>query len=392
MEKQGVDSKDCIRRGVSLQVLLFSIVATAVIVSGAFVLQHRTTANLPAQTNLTGAQVTSTASKPTAAFSATPNASQGTAASIPTPVPVALTNEELFRLKSPSVVMLQVFDQSGVMTKTGSGFVAGPDGTVITNYHMIRGAFSEKAVFQDGTIAAVLGVLGYSSTEDLAAIRLSATPAGPLELGDSDSVEVGNRVVAIGSPHGLQNTISDGLVSAMRDGRIQTSAPISPGSSGGPFFNQHGQVIGVAVSGIRNAQNLNFVVPINLAKSYLAETTLTTLPDMVARNTVVRPILNSTVTIEAGQNYELPIVIDENGMDNAEVGGKFQSSGGVGGRVRVFVQNRETNELLYDSQRVTGGQFDLRLRPGVYRLVISNTESVLFPRAVTALFGLRFVR
>jgi len=78
--------------------------------------------------------------------------------------------------------------------------VAGPDGIVITNYHMIRGAYSEKAVFQDGSTADVLGVLGYSSAEDLAAIRLNASSAEPLELGDSDLVEVGDKVVAIGSP------------------------------------------------------------------------------------------------------------------------------------------------------------------------------------------------
>jgi S1-C subfamily serine protease len=75
-----------------------------------------------------------------------------------------------------------------------------------------------------------LGVLSYNAADDLAAIRLNASPAEPLELGDSDRVEVRDRVVAIGSPRGLQNTISDGLVRGLRGGRIQTSAPISPGS------------------------------------------------------------------------------------------------------------------------------------------------------------------
>lgn len=384
--------KGGIRRNVSLPALMIAVVMTAAIVSCVFLLQRRFTTSVSPQTALSGTSSISPINKPSAAVAATPNASPGNIASAPAVVPVNLTDEELFKLKAPSVVLLQVFNQYGQMTATGSGFVAGLDGTVITNYHMVRGAYSGKAKFPDGSTADVLGVLGYSSTTDLAAIRLNAAFAIPLELGDSDVVEVGDRVVAIGSPRGYQNTISDGLVSGLRGGRIQTSAPISPGSSGGPFFNQHGQVIGVAVATRTDAQNLNFVVPINLAKPYLAEGTLTPLADLTAQNTVVRPLLNSTVTIAAGQNYELPILINENEMDNAELGGKFQSSGGVGGNIRVIVQNRQTNVILYDSGRVTSGQFDLRLQPGVYRLVISNTGSLMFPRAVTALFGLRFVK
>jgi len=338
-------------------------------------------------------QVTPTIPKPPAAPTGSVVAAESSDTGAPIPAPASLTGEELFKLKAPSVVLIVDFDNSGRATKQGSGFVAGPDGTVITNYHVIRGAYSEKVRFQDGTTADVLGVLGYSSSEDLAAIRLSASPAPPLELGDSDRVEVGDKVLAIGSPRGLQNTISDGLVSGLPGGRIQTSAPISHGSSGGPFFNQQGQVIGVAVSVVTDAQNLNFVVPINLAKPYLADTTLTSLSDLTTRNTVVQPLLSSTVTVAAGQNYELPpIVIDENRMDDAELGGNFQSSGGVGGRIRVIVQNRQTNAILYDSGRVTTGQFFSKLDPGVYRVVLDNGGSLAFPRTVAVRLALRFVR
>jgi hypothetical protein len=220
---------------------------------------------------------------------------------------------------------------------------------------------------------------------------LSASAAEPLELGDSDSVEVGDRVVAIGSPFGFQNTISDGLVSGLRDRRIQTSAPISHGSSGGPFFNQRGQVIGVAVSGLSGAQNLNFVVPINMAKPYLTVGPLTTLSDLTAQNTVARPLGSSTVTIAAGQNLEWPFMIDER-MEDAELRGAFHSSGGVGGRIRVLVADAATNRLHYDSGRVEGGQFDLKLRPGGYRLVFDNRESLVLPRTVAIGFAIRFVQ
>jgi S1-C subfamily serine protease len=395
MDKDSLDSRGGVQHSVSLRTLIFAVLTTASIVSGIFVLLHISPATVPLQTTPAGIPGTGgNASKPSAAFPDTHGSTgaEETPSSAPAQAPKNLTDEELFKLEAPSVVLLQVFDQSGQMTKTGSGFVAGPNGIVITNYHMIRGASFEKAVFQDGSTAEVLGVLGYDSSEDLAAIRLNATSAEPLELGDSDSIEVGDRVVAIGSPHGLQNTISDGLVSALRGVNIQTSTPISQGSSGGPFFNQQGQVIGVAVSGVRGAQNLNFVVPINLAKPYLSYTTLTTLSELTAQNTVVRPLLNSTVSIAAGENYELPILIDENEMDNAEFGGNFQSYGGVGGHIRVFVQEQGNGRILYNSGRVTSGQFGLALHPGAYRLVISNTESLLFPRTVTALFGLRFVK
>ncbi len=391
MEKEIVDSKGGVRRGVPLPVLIIAVVVTAGIVTEGFLLQRRFARTLPAQSNPTGSPVTGSVNKPSATPSAAHDASPGAATAAPAPAPVNLTNEELFRLKAPSVVLLQVFDQSGQITKTGSGFVASPDGTVITNYHVIRGAYSGKAVFQNGSTADVLGVLGYSSTQDLAAIRLNVSPAEPLELGDSDRVEVGDRVIAIGSPLGLQNTISDGLVSALRGGQIQTSAPISPGSSGGPFFNQRGQVIGVAVSSISEAQNLNFVVPINLAKPYLTDTTLTALSVVTAQNTVVSSLKNSTVTIAAGQNLAEPFVIPER-IDDAELRGAFRSSGGVGGRIRVFVADASTNRPLYDSGRVESGQFDIKLRSGSYRLVFDNTESLVFPRTVAIGFALRFVK
>jgi S1-C subfamily serine protease len=397
MDKEDITLKSGARRGVPPSVLALSVVLTAAIVSGAFLIERRITTRFSKESHQSvtpgASQLTPTIPKPSAAPKGTVVGSSSGTINFPIPAPANLTDEELFTLKAPSVLLIVDFDNSGKATKFGSGFVAGPNGTVITNYHVIRGAYAEKVRFQDGTTADVLGVLGYSSTEDLAAIRLSSSSARPLELGDSDHVEVGDRVVAIGSPQGLQNTISDGLISGSRAGRIQTSAPISPGSSGGPFFNQQGQVIGVAVSTVTDAQNLNFVVPINLAKPYLADTTLTSLSDLTIQNTVVQTLMSSTVTVAAGQNYESPpIVIDENRMDDAELGGNFQSSGGVGGRIRVILKNQQTNAILYDSGRVTTGQFFSRLDPGVYRVVLDNGGSLALPRSVAINLALRFVK
>jgi hypothetical protein len=142
---------------------------------------------------------------------------------------------------------------------------------------------------------------------------------------------------------------------------------------------------------LRDAQNLNFVVPIDLAKHYLEDSTLTTLPDLIAQNTVVSPLGTSTISIAAGKTLEWPFEIDER-MENAELRGAFRSSGGVGGRIQVFIEDRATNQRLYGTERVEAGQFDLKLRPGAYRLVFDNTGSQIFPRTVDVAFAVRFVK
>ena len=363
------------RPRVSLAALAIAVVATAAFVSAAFVFHQYRQANHSSQPSSVQSPVVAQASK------------------VPTPeVPEALSDEALFKLAAPSVVLLQVYDKSGLLTKTGSGFVAAPDGTVITNYHMIRGAYSEKAVFQDGSEADVIGVLGYGQKHDIAAIRVNAGFAKPLALGDSDKVEVGDRVVAIGSPRGLQNTLSDGLISSLRPGLLQTSAPISPGSSGGPFLDANGHVIGVAVSGVRDAQNLNFMVPINEAKPYLRNSTLTKLSDLTEQNQVVIPFLKSTLVIPANQTRQWPILIDRNWMDEAEFQGTFESVGGLNGAVRVEVQDQATHRNVYDTGAQSRGKLSLRLKPGAYMLSISNKAAVMFSRRVSADFSIRYVK
>ncbi|MGB6133822.1 MAG: trypsin-like peptidase domain-containing protein [Acidobacteriaceae bacterium] len=380
------DSED--RRGVSVAVLLIAMLATAILVAAVFLIQrrhspasHKAAANSPLAAAVTTTPALRAASKP---------------ASIPaaggSPAPLNLTDEELFRQAAPSVVLLRAYDQSGQPFKLGSGFIAGPSGIAVTNYHVIRGAYSETATFQDGSTARVIGVLGYDPAVDIAVIRLDVASATPLVLGDSDSVQVGDRVAAIGSPLGLQNTISDGLVSALRDGRIQTSTPISPGSSGGPFFNKRGQVIGIAVAQMRAGQNLNFVVPINQARRFLANDALTTLADLSKQNTMVMPLLHGALSIPARQLRGLSITVNENQMDDAELQGSFQCSGGIDGKIQVVLLNVSSRALLYDSGRVRSGTMDVKLPPGKYALVLSNRDSLVFPRAMNADFSLHYVK
>jgi S1-C subfamily serine protease len=315
-----------------------------------------------------------------------------------TPPPREVSAEDIFKLASPSVALIEVFNESGERIGTASGFVASKDGAVITNYHVIRGAYSANAHFQDGSTRSVEGVIGHDPYRDVAVVKVSDVGAKPLTLGDSEHLQVGDKVIAIGSPLALQNTVSDGLVSGIRNGIIQTSTPISPGSSGGPFFNTHGEVVGIAVAtatfkGPENmnlAENVNFAVPINWAKTYLHDSTITSLADLAKQNTVVKQVLGSTISVPAHQRRVLPIVVNPHQMSNAELKGSFSSRGGVDGVIRIMVLNQ--NSVVYDSGRTTTGTVHLPLRAGTYQLVLDNTRSALFPRSVTSDFNLCYVK
>lgn len=301
-----------------------------------------------------------------------------------------LTTEELFKLAAPSVVLVEVFNNSGLRSGTGSGFVAA-DGAVVTNYHVIRGAYSANVHLQDGSTIPVQGVIGYDQTRDVAVVKASNLSVKTLALGDSEALRIGDRVIAIGSPLAIQNTLSDGLVSGIRNGLIQTSTPISPGSSGGPLFNTSGEVVGITVAGIMSAQNINFAVPINWAKSFLTASDLTSLADLAIQNTVEQPILESTISVPAHDHRAFPILIDRNRMSNPELEGSFSSTGGFGGNIRVLVIGQQGG-VLYDSGRVTTGTLRVQLPAGAYQLIIDNSASAVFPRNVTGDFKLHYVR
>ncbi len=184
---------------------------------------------------------------------------------------------ELFRTCSPSVVSIEVvksYSKGG-----GTGFIIDADGTVATNSHVIHKATSVQVKLKDGTWIKEVDLLLEDKKADLALIQLKTDKTlTPVSMGDSDKVTVGEQVISIGNPLGLDYTLTDGLVSARRklNGRkwIQMSAPVSPGNSGGPLFNMYGEVIGVTtqvMSWYRGAQNLNLAVPINELKKKLKD-------------------------------------------------------------------------------------------------------------------------
>jgi hypothetical protein len=170
-----------------------------------------------------------------------------------------------------------VSDKGGNGIAEGSGFLVSRDGKLVTNYHVIENAASAIVKFPNGAFYAVQGVLGTDKVKDLAVLKLSGTDFPFLPLGDSGKVQVGETVVAIGNPLALEATVSNGIVSAVRELEgedrlrvIQTTAPISPGSSGGVLLNLKGEVVGVTTFHLVSGQNLNFAVPADYIRPLLA--------------------------------------------------------------------------------------------------------------------------
>ena len=189
--------------------------------------------------------------------------------------PITITPQEkpieslpsLIKRIKPSTVIIFAYDDKGEFLKLGSGFFISQNGDVITNYHVIQGASSAEIKTADEKTYPITYIVAGDEQNDI--IRLSVNIPSqyvyPLSLSKTIP-EVGERIIVYGSPLGLENTVSDGIVSAIRDipdyGRIiQITAPISPGSSGSPVLNMKGEVIGVATFQIIEGQNLNFAIP-----------------------------------------------------------------------------------------------------------------------------------
>jgi hypothetical protein len=174
-----------------------------------------------------------------------------------------MTVKQIFEKSKPAIVIIEADAQ-----RMGTGFAVDASGIIATNLHVVAGAKAITVRMFDGTAYEVKRVLGFDADRDLALLALDLkTPMPALRLGDSDLIEPGDPVVAIGNPLGvLSYTVSDGLISSVRELSaqltvLQISAPISQGSSGGPLFNPYGEVIGVATAIFTGGQNLNFAVP-----------------------------------------------------------------------------------------------------------------------------------
>lgn len=174
------------------------------------------------------------------------------------------------------VVLVTAQDENARPLAIGSGFVIDSEGRIASNLHVIAGASSATVRFVNQTEKyAVRSISAISAEMDLAILRTDK-PSTPLTLGDSTRLQIGDRVLAFGNPEGLEGTVSDGIVSALRTldrgtRLLQITAAISPGSSGGPVIDSNGRVIGLASASVLSGQNLNFAIPIEYLKTLVSK-------------------------------------------------------------------------------------------------------------------------
>jgi S1-C subfamily serine protease len=178
----------------------------------------------------------------------------------------------LFTQQADTIVLVGVVSPRG--SNLGTGFVVGEDGLVATNYHLVEGAKRILVKLRNNHGFARVRLLSFDAQRDLALLKVDARALRVVKLGDSNRLQVGQKVVAIGNPLGLESTVSDGLISSVREvsknvSLLQVSVPLSPGSSGGPLFNLDGEVVGVTTASFLQGQNLNFAVPVNYLKSLI---------------------------------------------------------------------------------------------------------------------------
>ena len=171
----------------------------------------------------------------------------------------ALTPDQVFERVKDSIVIVRTLDKNFEDVKFGSGVLL-PSGNIGTNCHVIKGG--EYFLVGRNNKYVPASLFAENEEKDICILEAKEKTGKPAQLGSSRSLRVGQRVYAIGAPEGLELSLSEGLVSQIRDSLIQTSAPISHGSSGGGLFDSNAQLLGFTTLTIKNGQNLNFAAPV----------------------------------------------------------------------------------------------------------------------------------
>jgi len=210
-------------------------------------------------------------------------------------VAVEKTAAEIATASGPAVVFLQTRDAKGSPLGLGSGFIVDASGVIATNFHVIAGAERVEVKLENGEIFDSTGVVAFDARRDIALIKIRKSKLPTLRIGNTEQLKQGQRIVAMGNPMGLERTLAEGIISAIRvvEGTryLQISAPSSPGSSGGPVLNLQGEVVGITTKGItgQGAQNLNFAVPIDYVEPLLGQEAKYTFGELAREYGAARP-------------------------------------------------------------------------------------------------------
>jgi S1-C subfamily serine protease len=329
----------------------------------------------------------------------------------------AMTVNEIYERAASGVVRINATNNStagstdplsGQDSALGSGFVIDKTGHIVTNYHVVRDATEVTVSFSNrDTVKAE--VVGTDPSSDLAVLRVetSASALTPLPLGNSDVVRVGDAVVAIGNPFGLDRTATSGIVSALQrlitapnrftiDHVIQTDAPINPGNSGGPLLNARGQVIGVNTqietgSGSSATGNvgIGFAVPSNTVKDVVAQILRTGRVDHAYLG-----ISGQAVTEDVAETYNLPVasgvlvesVTNDSGADKAGLeGGKTQvvvagQTYVLGGDIIVAYDGKKISSIEELRDAISGKRPGDKVKLVIYRDANKTSVTVTLGR------------
>lgn len=209
------------------------------------------------------------------------------------PVTVTVTKkvyanaQAIFEQVNKSIVYVESYNKYGELVGSGSGIIISADGQVVTNYHVVTD-YSEitrvKMKLATGKAFVTAKAIGFDVSKDLVLLKFDTkgTVLPVAALGDSTLVATGEKVYALGSPKGVQNTITEGIVSNRnvvlgKNAYIQTNASMSPGNSGGALVNKYGEVIGINDLSLKDAQSMNYAIPINVFKAMPKNKNLTLL-------------------------------------------------------------------------------------------------------------------
>ena len=261
---------------------------------------------------------------------------------------------EIARTAFKSVVILEMNDPNGQPVSLGSGFFIA-DSIIATNAHVIKGAYSGTAkLVGDTQKLQIAGTVAINYRTDLALLKVSST-APYLRLGPDTNPVVGDKIYVVGNPLGLEGTFSEGIISGLRavdaDSILQMTAPISPGSSGGPVMDASGTVIGVAEATFSDGQNLNLAVPVvylsKLWKSASTNISVTSLGQAGQSNQIGKSIVDGVATrTESGvvtSNFKL---VYDNPL-NRYAGYEFRLTD----KLPIAISNIRVRIIYYDASK-----------------------------------------